>query len=286
MKGKLCIVTGATSGIGQVAARELAARGARLVLVCRSRARGERTQEAIRSAVDGAQLELRIADLALQKDIRAVATEILADHPRIDVLLNNAGVVNLGRKLTVDGIEETFAVNHLGHFLLTLLLLERMKESAPARIVNVASEAHRFVGGIDFDDLEYASSYGWIKAYGSSKLANILFTYELSRRLEGSGVTVNCLHPGMVATNLGANHGWISKLILLLVRPFARTPERGAETSIYLASSAEVEGRSGGYFVDRRERRSADASYDREAARRLWEVSEELVGIDRPIPSV
>jgi NAD(P)-dependent dehydrogenase (short-subunit alcohol dehydrogenase family) len=281
MTGKLCIVTGASSGIGRAAARELAHRGAGLALVCRSPERGRETvAEVRRGARPGGEVTLFLADLAVQDEIRRVAGELLARYSRIDVLLNNAGVVNLTRQTTADGIEETFAVNHLGYYLLTRLLLPRLRESAPSRIVNVASDAHHFVRAMNLDDLGFERGYGWTKSYGQSKLANILFTYELARRLAGTGVTVNCLHPGMVATGLGSNHGLLSRLLLPLLRPFSRTPERGAETSIYLASSPAVAGVTGKYFADCKERRSGKHSYDEETGRRLWDVSAALVGLE------
>ena len=194
--------------------------------------------------------------------------------------MNNAGVVNLRRSTTVDGIETVFAVNHLAYFLLTHLLLERLRGSAPARIVNVASDAHRF-GTIDLDDLGHARRYRAMRVYGSSKLANILFTYELARRLEGTRVTANCLHPGAVATRLGQNNGRLATALTKLLRPFFRTPEQGAATAIYLASSPAVEGVSGRYFVDCKEARSSRASYDTDLALRLWHASARLTGIEQ-----
>jgi NAD(P)-dependent dehydrogenase (short-subunit alcohol dehydrogenase family) len=278
MRGRTCVVTGATSGIGRAAARELARRGARVVVVARSREKGEAALEELR-AVGEAEPELLLADLSSQAQIRRVAAEILERCPRIDVLLNNAGVVNLSRTETEDGLETVFAVNHLAYFLLTLLLLERLKETPGARVVNVASEAHRF-GRLDWDDLMSERSFRTMRTYGRSKLANILFTRELARRLEGSGVTVNCLHPGGVATGLGSNNApWIQWLLMTLGRPFLRSPEKGAETAVHLAVSPEVEGVSGRYFADRRERRPSRDARDDAAARRLWELSERLTGL-------
>jgi NAD(P)-dependent dehydrogenase (short-subunit alcohol dehydrogenase family) len=275
----VCVVTGASSGIGRVTALELARRGATVGLVCRDRARGEATVADIKGRTGTDAVDLFLADLSSQAAIRHVAEELRARYPLLHVLVNNAGVINLRRTTTVDGIETVFAVNHLAYFALTLLLLGRLKASAPARIVNVASEAHRFGRGINFDDLGHERGYKAMRVYGHSKLANILFTYELARRLEGTGVTVNCLHPGTVATGLGRNNGRIATMLTKVVAPFFRSPERGAATSIYLATSPEVEGVSGRYFVDSREARSLPVTYDLAIARRLWEVSSEMTGI-------
>jgi NAD(P)-dependent dehydrogenase (short-subunit alcohol dehydrogenase family) len=279
--GKLCVLTGGTSGIGRETAVALAGRGARLALVCRDRRRAEDTVAEIATRTGSREVSLHFADLSLQREVRRVAAELLACHPRIDVLVNNAGVVQLRHSLTPDGIETVFATNHLAYFLLTLLLLERLRASAPARIVNVASDAHRF-GRMAFDDLGNAQRYRAMRVYGQSKLANVLFTYELARRLEGTGVTVNCLHPGAVATRLGHNNGAIARLLAGALRPFFRTPAQGAETSIWLASSPEVEHTTGGYFVGHRLKRSSPASYDQATARRLWDVSLRLTGLEEP----
>ena len=280
MSGRTCMITGASSGIGRVTALEIARLGADLVLVCRDRARAEDAVAEIRAQTGNQNMEVMLADLSSQQAIRQLAHDYLATDRPLHVLVNNAGLVNLHRTLTVDGIETVFAVNHLAYFLLTNLLLDRIKASAPARIVNVASDAHRFgTGTINFDDLGGERGYRTMRIYGQSKLANILFTYELARRLEGTGVTVNCLHPGAVATGLGKNNGGWAKVVIGMLRPFFRTPESGAATSIYLASSPQVEGISGKYFSNCKETRSSKGSYDAAAARRLWEVSEELTGI-------
>ena len=285
MHGKVCVLTGGTSGIGRETAVALAALGARLALICRDRQRGEETVAEIAARTGNRDVEVRVADLSLQRDVRRVAAELLARHPRIDVLVNNAGVVNLRHALTGDGIETVFATNHLAYFLLTLLLLERLRASAPARIVNVASEVHRF-GGVDFDDLGHAQHYCAVRVYGQSKLANILFTYELARRLAGSGVTVNCLHPGAVGTRLGHNNGTVARLLAGALKPFFRTAAQGADTSIWLASSPAVEGVSGEYFVGRTPTRSSAASHDEGTARRLWDVSLELTGLEDPTSAI
>ena len=280
MTGRTCMVTGATNGVGRAAARALAGLGASLVLVGRDRDRGERTVAEIRSESGNDDISLLLADLSSQRDIRQLAAEFLASGRPLHVLLNNAGVVNLRREETPDGIETTFAVNHLAYFLLTELLLERLKESAPARIVNVASDAHAQAGGrLDFEDLESRKRYSLMGVYGKSKLANILFTRELARRLSGTGVTANCLHPGFVGSNFARNNGAIAAVVMTLLRPFARSPEQGADTAVYLCSAPEVADVSGEYFVDRRPRAPKDFACNDEDARRLWEVSERMTGL-------
>jgi retinol dehydrogenase 14 len=279
--GKLCVLTGGTSGIGRETAVALASLGARLALICRDRRRADDTVAEIAARTGNRAVAIHLADLSSQREVRRVAAELLAHHPAIHVLVNNAGVVNLRHSLTDEGIETVFATNHLAYFLLTLLLLDRLRASAPARIVNVASEAHRF-GRIDFDDLANARHYRAMRVYGQSKLANILFTYELARRLEGSGVTVNCLHPGAVGTRLGHNNGRIARLLAGALRPFFRSPAKGADTSIWLASSPAVEGVSGRYFIRRKPRRSSAASYHEATALRLWDVSLRLTGLEEP----
>jgi NAD(P)-dependent dehydrogenase (short-subunit alcohol dehydrogenase family) len=280
LDGKTCLVTGATNGIGKVAALELARLGADVVVVARSRDRGEAAAREIRERSGRPRVDLLLCDFASQEEIRKLARDYLASGRPLHVLLNNAGLVNTTRRETVDGLEETFAVNHLGYFLLTNLLLERLRQSAPARIVNVASDAHRFARrGLDFDDLQNRRGYSAMRVYAESKLANILFTRELARRLEGSGVTVNALHPGAVGTGLALNNGWLARLLVTLYRPLALTPEQGAETSIYLCASPEVEGKSGLYFYRSREHRPNRFGADDEAARRLWSASERLVGL-------
>jgi NAD(P)-dependent dehydrogenase (short-subunit alcohol dehydrogenase family) len=279
MGGRTCLITGASSGIGRTTALRLARLGAKLVLVCRDRARGEETIAAIQRTSGNRDATLLLADLSSQQSIRQMASEFLAAGEPLHVLINNAGVVNTQRRLTVDGIETVFAVNHLAYFLVTHLLLDRLRASAPARIVNVASHAHRY-GTMDFDDLGGQRAYKAMRIYGRSKLANILFTYELARRLSGTGITVNCLHPGAVATGLGKNNGSGARIFIAMLRPFFRTPEAGAATSIYLASSPEVEGLSGKYFTDGKEARSSKESYDQAIARRLWELSARMTRVD------
>jgi len=275
MTGRTCMITGATSGIGKAAALGLARLGASLVLVGRSRDRGERTLEEVQRVSTSGEVDLRLADLSSQAEIRQLVKDFLATGHPLHVLLNNAGLINRRREESVDGIEMTFAVNHLAYFLLAELLRERLQTSAPARIVNVASDAHEQAGGrLDFDDLESRRRYGFMRVYAKSKLANILFTRELARRLEGSGVTANCMHPGFVGTNFARNNGPIESAAMLLLRPFIRSPEKGAETAIHLCVSREVTGVSGQYFHDCRALRPRDYAENDEDARSLWEVSE------------
>lgn len=279
VRGKVCLVTGATSGIGEVTARELAQQGATVVVVGRNRQKAEKTVDETKSRTGNQNVGYLLADLSSQREIRTLATEFKARHDRLDVLVNNAGAVFSEYGETEDGIERTFAVNHLNYFLLTNLLLNELKAAAPSRIVNVSSGAHQGAE-LDFDDLGTRQNYGFMRAYGRSKLANVMFTYELARRLEESGVTANALHPGAVATNFGSNNTvWYARPMLALFRLFATTPEKGAETSVYLASSPEVEGVTGQYFANKKPVSSSKASYDEEAAKRLWRVSGELTGL-------
>jgi retinol dehydrogenase 14 len=278
MTGRTCLVTGGTSGIGKAIAAGLARLGGEVVLVARDPARGEAAVAELREATGNPRVELLLVDLASQASIRQGAEAYRRGHDRLDVLVNNAGGYWATRHVTPDGLEWTFAVNHLAYFLLTSLLLDLLRSSAPARVVNVTSSAQAF-GDIRLDDLQFARRYRGQAAYNQSKLANVLFTYELARRLEGSGVTVNCGVPGVTRTNFGReDSGPVMRLLTPLGRPFMRSPEQGADTFIYLASSPEVEGVTGGYFARRRPRRSSKRSYDQELAGRLWRVSEELTG--------
>ena len=279
MRGKICMVTGATSGIGKVAARVLAEKGAHVVVVGRNERKTAATVAMIKRRANHDNVTYMLADFASQEATRRLAAEYQATYDRLDVLVNNAGAFFMRRQETKDGIEMTFAVNHLGYFLLTNLLLDVIKASAPARIVNVASSAH-WRARLDFDDLMTREGYRGMKAYGRSKLANIYFTYELARRLEGSGITVNTLHPGFVATNLGANNiPLIGGLVKRIINLSAIDVEQGAQTIIYLASSPEVEGVTGKYFVDCKAVEPSEVSYDEEAARRLWQISAQMVGL-------
>lgn len=282
MAGDTCIVTGANSGIGKATATALAGMGAHVVMVARSRERGEAALGDVKRASGNAKVDLLLADLSSQASIRQLAVEILAAYPSIDVLVNNAGAVYTSRSVTVDGIETTWATNHLNYVLLTHLLLDRIKASAPARIVNVSSRAHDR-STINFDDLQFERGYSAIRCYGQSKLANVLFTYELARRLEGTGVTANCLHPGVVRTGFAKNNsgplGTFVNGAARVAGMFFISPKKGAETSIYLASSPAVEGVTGKYFARSKETPSNAESHDREVARRLWEISERMCGV-------
>jgi retinol dehydrogenase 12 len=299
MAGKTCLVTGATAGIGEVTARELARRGATVVVIGRSKARCEATVERIQRETGNSAVEYLTADLSSQAEVRRLAAEFLARHNRLDVLVNNAGALFALRQESVDGIEMTLALNHLGYFLLTNLLVGTIKASAPARIVNVSSDAHQMVKGFDFDDPQSRASRGLrtygrsklasglftffapiahpsFRQYGQSKFANLLFTYELARRLQGTGVTVNAVHPGFVATNFTAGNGVFGSFMRFWAGVLAISIEEGAKTSIYAATSPEVEGVTGQYFVKQKAIPSSLPSRDEAAARRLWQLSEEL----------
>ena len=278
MTGRTVLVTGGTSGIGKATAMGLAAMGARLAITGRDHERAEHAAREIRAAT-GAHLEVFIADLSSQTEVRRLASEVLQAYPRIDVLVNNVGGYWDGRHVTADGLERTFALNHLAPFLLTNLLLGRLKQGGPARVVTVSSGAHA-MGRIDFDDLQGERSYSGQRAYNQSKLANVLFTYELARRLQASAVTANVLHPGVVRTSFGAEDpGRVQRLFVPFVRPFMKTPVRGAATSIHVASSPDLERVTGRYFVNSKPRRSSTRSYDEAVAARLWQVSADLVGL-------
>jgi NAD(P)-dependent dehydrogenase (short-subunit alcohol dehydrogenase family) len=276
MNGKICLLTGANAGIGKVTAKKLAEQGATVVMVCRNKQKGEAALDEIGKSSGNGNVELMIADLSSQAEIRRLAEEFKARHSRLDVLVNNAGVYLPKRTLTVDRIETTFAVNHLAYFLLTNLLLEVLKQSAPSRIVSVSSEAHQY-GKIEFDNLQGERVYKGIPAYSNSKLANVLFTRELARRLAGTKVTANSLHPGAVATSIFRN---TPKPIEWLIKMFTMNPEKGAETSVYLATSGEVEGISGKYFEKKREKYPSRLAQDDETARTLWQVSEQMTGLN------
>jgi NAD(P)-dependent dehydrogenase (short-subunit alcohol dehydrogenase family) len=277
MAGKTVLVTGGTGGIGKATAIGLAGLGARVAIAGRDRERAEAAAVEIRDASGNREVDAFAADLSSQAEVRRLAAEVLRRHPRLDVLVNNVGGFWATRRVTADGLEHTFAVNHLAPFLLTDLLLDRLKASAPARIVTVSSAAQS-MGTIDFDDLQGEHDYSGERAYNQSKLANVMFTYELARRLHGSGVTATALHPGVVRTGFGAEDpSRIYKMLVPLWRPFMQTPQQGAATSVYLASSPDVDGVTGRYFAGRKERTSSKASYDEAVAARLWEVSAALV---------
>jgi NAD(P)-dependent dehydrogenase (short-subunit alcohol dehydrogenase family) len=279
MLSRTILITGASSGIGLAAALELAPTGAELVLVGRDPARLAAAVEAVKARAPGGAVSGLRCDLASLAEVRALAAEVLRRHPRLDVLVNNAGGVNPVRQLTVDGYERTFAVNHLAPYLLTRLLLERLVASAPSRVVTTSSIGHRR-GDLDFADLQLTRGYAIMRAYGRSKLANILFTSELARRLAGRGVTANCLHPGAVATRIWSGAPWFARPILAVARRFMRTPEQGAEGIVLLASSPEVAGLTGAYLEDGRPVQPSALARDAAAARRLWDESARLVGLE------
>jgi len=283
MQNKICLITGATNGIGQAAAKGIAKLGATVVVAGRNEERCQSTVAHIKSETGNSNVDYLLADLSVQSQVRQLAEDFKARYPRLDVLVNNAAAIYFRRQLSADGIEMNFAVNHLAYFLLTNLLLDTLKASAPARVINVASNSH-FGKHLDFDNLELKRGYWAGTAYGRSKLCNLYFTYELARRLANTGVTVNAMHPGFVATNMAANNGWLVRLFLPLVHRNSLTPEQGANTIVYLASSPDVEGVTGKYFVRERERKSDPVSYDESAARRLWEVSEEMTAPTQPCP--
>jgi len=268
--GKRVVITGATNGIGLAAAEALAAKGAELAIVARDEAKAT----AVAERVGGA--DVLLADLGSQASVRAVAAEALARYPRIDVLVNNAGAIFSSRRLTDDGIEQTWALNHLAPFLLTNLLLDGLKQSAPARVVTTSSDAHSGAR-IPFDDLDAERSYAsrGFRRYSETKLANILFTRELARRLDGTGVTANCFHPGLVATGFNRNNGVLMNIAMTFAKPFSRNAEKGAETLVWLVDSPDAANESGGYFEDCRPAKPSSAARDDDAARRLWDVSEQ-----------
>jgi len=270
---KICLVTGANSGVGKATTTALAAMGETVIMICRDRSKGEAARAEISRKTENERVDLLIADLSRQREIKRLAAQVRAEYPNLHVLINNAGAWNSDRMVTADGFETTWAVNHLAYFLLTMELLDLLKASAPARIVNLSSDWHK-LGRINFDDLQFEHGYGGSKAYGQSKLANVLFTYELARKLEGTGITVNCLHPGGVNTNFFNHLKGLTGIVTRLNRPLMRSPEKGAETVIWLATSPEVEGVSGKYFFDCHEIKSSKESYDPEVARKLWEISE------------
>jgi retinol dehydrogenase-14 len=279
MAGKTVLVTGGTGGIGKATAIGLAALGARVGITGRDPARTEAAAADIRATPGSPAVDAFAADMSVQAGVRRLAAQVLDTYPRLDVLVNNAGGFWAHRHVTADGLEHTFALNHLAPFLLTSLLLDRLTASAPARILNVSSGAHAG-GRIDFDDLQGERNYSGQRAYSQSKLASVMFTYELARRLEGTGVTATVLHPGVVRTSFGAEDQAAYLAVMIRVaRLFMKTPAQGAATPIYLASSPEVEGITGRYFVNRQPKTSSRASYDTTAAARLWQASIDLAGM-------
>lgn len=280
MQGKICVVTGASNGIGKETARALARAGAEVVMVCRDHGKGEAVQSAILAEVPDASVDLMIADLSSQASVRQLAAQIVARYPAIHVLVNNAGIAIDYHALSADGVELVLATNHLGPFLLTHLLGDALAAAAPSRVVNVSSELEKR-GRIHWDDLEFErTAFGAIKVYSQSKLMNVMFTYELARRWQDRGITVNCLHPGVINTGLGSGaRNPILRGLFKLVQRFFKNPEKGAEGSLYLATSPEVEGKTGGFYVDKKLVESNPITYDQEALTRLWYTSEKYVGL-------
>jgi NAD(P)-dependent dehydrogenase (short-subunit alcohol dehydrogenase family) len=286
MIGKICLVTGGTNGIGKATAQALAQMGATVVIVGRDAQKAAQVSKEIQAASGNQNVAWLLADLSSQQDIRRLATEFKNKYSQLHVLINNAGGTFMTRQLSVDGIEMTFALNHLAYFLLTNLLLEMIKASAPARIINVSSDAHSG-GKIEFDNLLGERSFSGIGPYGNSKLANILFTTELARRLAGTGVTVNALHPGLVSTGFGKNNpGFLMKIMGVVIPLIARSPEKGAETSIYLVSSPAVQNITGKYFVDCKVTQPAPQATESAVARKLWDISAEMVHLADAIPEM
>ncbi len=277
MKGKTVLITGANTGIGRATTLALAGMGAKIVMLCHTRERGQKAMEEIKEKSDNPDIDLLVADLSVQADVRRAAAEFAARYSRLHVLINNAGVILPNRVVTGDGLESTLAVNYLAPFLLTNLLRDRLKAAAPARIINVASGIQR---ALDFADLQGEKRYGGLRAYGESKTALILHTYELARRLAGTGVTANCLHPGDIRTDIFRHYTGLFKLILSISGPLMRSPEKGAQTPVYLASSPKVQNVTGRYFVNRRPVKSSASTYDESAARRLWDISAELTKLE------
>ena len=271
MKDKVAIITGANSGIGKETAIGLAKMGATIVMVCRNEKKGKKAREDIIRKTGNPSIDLLLCDLESLSNVRALAENILNRYDRVKVLVNNAGIFSLRSRRTAEGFERTFAVNYFAPFLLTHLLLNRLKKSSPSRIVNVSSVSH-FGGHIDLEELEKKGGSSAFRAYSNSKLALVMFTYELASRIKGTGVTVNCLHPGAVSTNI-----W--RIPSALTRPFMLSAKSGAKTSIYLSSSPEVEGESGQYYEKMKPKRSSDESYDEEKTRKLWDISLRLIGL-------
>ncbi|MHA1488285.1 MAG: SDR family oxidoreductase [Promethearchaeota archaeon] len=278
LNGKICMITGANSGIGKATAIQLAKTGIHIVMVCRNKERGENAQKEIKEESGNNNIDLLIADLASLNKVKEMVDEFKSNYDYLHILINNAGEFNKKRTLTIDGYESTFAVDYLAHFLLTNLLLDIIKKSAPSRIINISSNIHLYFK-INLDDLMSEKKYTSQKAYANAKFALVLFTHELARRLDGTGVTVNALHPGHARTKMTKPKNWISKLFLFLLSPLIVSPEKAARTSVYLASSPEVEGVTGNYFKKCKAIKSHEMTYDESIQKKIWEISEKLVDI-------
>lgn len=280
LEGKVCLITGATNGIGEEAAKEIGLMGADICFIARNNEKAEELKKTLES-LTGREATAIIADLSSQSEVKKAAGEFLALNKPLHILLNNAGIMNTSRKETVDGFEEVFSVNHLAYYSLTLMLMNKLMENGPSRIVNVASGAHQFVKDMNFEDLQSEKEYKTMKVYGQSKLANILFTRELSKRIKNRQVTVNCLHPGFVDTGIGSNNSpTLGRILMTLAKPFSRKTDQGAETSIYLCTSPDVETVSGEYFYDCKIEKISKAAKNEESAAKLWSISSQLTGID------
>ena len=279
LENKVCLITGATNGIGQESAKALNKMGAEIVFVARNEEKGNFLKQQLKND-SGRDATMIIANLSSQAEVKRAANEFLALEKPLDILLNNAGIMNRERNETVDGLEEVFSVNHLAYFTLSLMLSEKLRQTENSRIINVASGAHQFVKDMNFDDLQSEKTFKPLQVYGQSKLANILFTKSLSEKLLNSGVTVNCLHPGFVSTGIGSNNKGIWNLLMFLAKPFAKKSNKGAETSIYLCASPAVKNISGEYFVDCTVEKVSEAANDPKQAEKLWDISVELAGLD------
>jgi len=279
LENKVCLITGATNGIGEESAKALNNMGAEIVFVARNEEKGNFLKQQLKND-SGRDATMIVANLSSQAEVKRAANEFLALEKPLDILLNNAGIMNRERNETVDGLEEVFSVNHLAYFTLSLMLLDKLKQTENSRVINVASGAHQFVKDMNFDDLQSEKTFKPLQVYGQSKLANILFTKSLSEKLLNSGVTVNCLHPGFVSTGIGSNNKGIWNLLMFLAKPFAKKSNKGAETSIYLCSSPAVKNISGEYFVDCTVEKVSEAANDPKQAEKLWDISVELAGLD------
>jgi len=278
IKNKNVLITGATSGIGEATAIDLAKQGANIFFIARNNLKAQNLSDKI-EFISGKRPKFFIADLASLKNIKDAALEFISLDIPLHVLLNNAGLINNNRKETVDGFEEVFSINHLAYFYLTHLLLDKLKEDSPSRIINVSSGAHAFVKGFNFDDVHSLTEYKPFKVYGRSKLANILFTKKLSQILDKDNITVNCLHPGVVGTSFGQNNGILQKILFYIAKPFMRSSEKGAESSIYLCSSSNVEAVTGEYFYNCKVSQTSKWAKSQVDADRLWDLSKQLTGI-------